>query len=325
MQIFKLEIDLEDDESGLTFNAIVDRPAHNKRLLTFSKKKEADLIQLSFNDEKRMVTGVAISANQLIERFDTSIGKYYVFFPPKEVEKMVLKLSRKQLLSSVNLMHDEKQVVHGITFVEGYFVTENKRPPVEENVQDGSYVMTYYVEDDVLYKKLKSGKFVGYSVEGLFREIEVKSINNQKSNKMKKNDLFKKIFGKQKFAEVETTDGQVIVYEGQLEVGTAVFLQTEEGEVVAPEGSHTLTDGRTIVVDGNGVVAEIIEAEAEAEFSADDVVEVLAALKADNDSLRSEINEIKERFERFEKSQGVNKDKFAKKGSNEPLWRKAAK
>lgn len=325
MKIFKLEIDLED-ESGLTFNALVDRPAHNKRLLTFGKQKE--LVKLSFNDEKRMVTGVAISANQLIERFDRTLGQYYVFFSPKEIEKMVLKLSRLNKLSSVNLMHNENNVVKGISFVEGYFVTDKKRPPIDdENVQNGSYVMTYYVENEQIYNDLKNGKFVGYSVEGLFREVPININNNKKNEKMKKKNLFKKVFGTQKFAEVTTVDGNVLSYEGELEVGTAVFIDTEEGQVVAPEGSYVLEDGRTVVVDANGLVAEIIAAEGgEEEFTADEVVEVMAKLNDKIEKLAKENADLKARFENFEKSQADKKEKFKKtENSDVPLWRKAVK
>ena len=199
MEVFKLIVDLDDD-TGLTFNALVDRPAHNKSLIAFDKEGSKKLMH--FNDSKRMITGVAISANQLIFRSDPNLGNYYVYFEPTEVEKMVRKMSRQQLLSSVNLMHDSKKVVKGITFMEGYFVSDSKRPLNDsENVQNGSYVMTYYVEDEGLYNEIKGGRYVGYSVEGIFDQIpmQIKKSNiNQKSNKMKKVSLSKLIFGKEK-------------------------------------------------------------------------------------------------------------------------------
>jgi len=324
MNIYRLEIDLED-ESGLTFNALVDRPAHNKRLLTFSKQKETELTHMFFNDEKRMVTGVAISANQLIERFSKETGKYFVFFPPKEIEKMVLKLSREKLLSSVNLMHNSRAVVQGITFVEGYFVSDTKRPAIDnENVQNGSYVMTYYIEDEALYKELKNGKFVGYSVEGLFREVQININKNQKTNKMKKSNLFKKVFGVQKFAEVTTTDGTVLTYDGELEVGTAMFIKTDEEQLVASEGSYELEDGTTIVVDANGLVAEIVTASEEEMDTIEDVAEVMATLNTKIESQAKEISALKKDFEKFQKGLAPEKKKF-NKTSDQPLWLKATK
>lgn len=306
MQIFKLLIDLED-ESGLTFNALVDRPAHNKKLLAFDEKQP---VYMAFNDEKRMVTGVAISANQLIARFDKDLGNYYVYFEPKEIEKMVLKLSRKQLLSSVNLMHNDKAIVKGITFIEGYFVTDKKRPPIDDdNVQNGSYVMTYYVEDEALYNEIKNGKYAGYSVEGLFEQVPI-NVKSKPNIKMKKSNLFKEIFGKtQKFAEVVTVDGVMLSYEGELEAGTPVFVISEDGEqMAAPEGNHMLEDGRTVVVDANGVIAEVMAAEEEEALSENDVIAVLKELNSKIDAQASKISELEQNFEAFQKA-GVPNDK----------------
>lgn len=320
MQVFKLLIDLDDD-SGLTFNALVDRPAHNKKLIAFDKDK--DRVSLSFNDEKRMVTGVAISANQLIQRFDSSMGMYYVYFEPKEIEKMVLKLSRQKLLSSVNLMHDNKKVVNGITFVEGYFVSNNKRPPIDtDNTQNGSYVMTYYVEDEVLYNEIKKGKYVGYSVEGLFEQVPI-NVKSKSNNKMKKSNLFKTVFGKsEKFAEVVTVDGVVLSYEGELIVGTPVMVTAEdESSMAAPEGSYTLEDGKTIVVDANGLVTEVIEAE---EFGVDEVVDVMKELNSKIEKQDRKIAEIEQNFEAFQQSLTPNsRQKFKKVNGTD--WRDIAR
>jgi hypothetical protein len=316
MQVFKLIIDLEDD-TGLTFNALVDRPAHNKSLLAFDKEQKREL---HFNDSKRMITGVAISANQLIYRFDHDLGDYYVYFEPKEVEKMVLKMSREQLLSSVNLMHDSSKVVNGITFIEGYFVSDTKRPPNDsENVQNGSYVMTYYVENEALYNEIKSGKYVGFSVEGIFDQIPVKiKSNNKNQNQMKKKNLFALVFGKdeQTFAEATTQDGVVLTYEGDLAVGTAVFVMDADGnQVSAPEGNHMLEDGRTIVLDANGIVTEVIEVSEEGEEMPEDVTlaEVVNVMKTLNENFEAYKKEIEEKFETLAKNEVPAKKKFSRK------------
>ena len=64
--------------------------------------------------------------------------------------------------------------------------------------------------------------------------------------------------GNQSFGEVTLADGTILSFEGdELAEGVAVFV----GEAPAPEGTHALEDGRSIVVDANGVVSEIMEAE----------------------------------------------------------------
>lgn len=314
MDVYKLIVDLDDD-TGLTFNALVDRPAHSKSLLAFNKDEPTKMF---FNDSKRMITGVAISANQLIYRNDPQLGAYYVYFEPKEVEKMVLKMSRQQLLSSVNLMHDSKQVVKGITFIEGYFVSDNKRPVNDdENVQNGSYVMTYFVEDEALYNQIRAGKYVGFSVEGIFDQIpmQIKKSNiNKKPSKMKKqSSLAKLIFGKEKFAEVTTADGVMLSYEGELAVGTAVFVMDEEGNAVtAPEGTHVLEDGTSLVVDASGIVTEIIEAEAAPEdVELSEVIEVLQELSRAQKALEAKFDKFTKEsvpaVKKFKRTEGASK------------------
>jgi hypothetical protein len=72
------------------------------------------------------------------------------------------------------------------------------------------------------------------------------------------------------FAEVTTADGETVLsYEGEIAEGVAMFITTEEGEQVpAPEGSYELggdMEGTTITLDADGIVVEVVSAEAEAE------------------------------------------------------------
>ena len=309
MKVFKLIVNL-DDETGLTFNALVAAPAHNKSVMAFSESKKS---YLSFNDNKQMITGIAISANQLIERNSPELGKYFVYFEPKEVEKMILKMSRQKLLSSVNLMHDDSQVVSGITFIEGYFIDDTKKLPKgldDKNVQKGSYAMTYYVEDVNLYNEIKLGKYAGYSIEGIFVQIPININNNKNKNEMKKSFL-KKIFGEEKFAEVTTADGTVLSYEGELAVGTPMFTTNEAGEqVAAPAGDVVMEDGTTITIDGDGVVSAITPAEEMSEeITGEDVV---AALQKMAKQIKESNSATNKRMDDFEKSFAGKNQKFDK-------------
>lgn len=60
-----------------------------------------------------------------------------------------------------------------------------------------------------------------------------------------------------------TDSGANIQWEGDLEVGKAIFVVTEEGSVPAPSGEHILSDGTKLILDENGVVSEIVPAVAE--------------------------------------------------------------
>jgi hypothetical protein len=76
-----------------------------------------------------------------------------------------------------------------------------------------------------------------------------------------------------KFAEVALEDGTIITWDGELAVGTAIFVNDGENNVPAPEGTHKLTgefEGKSIVLDAEGMVIEIIDETATAEMSGDE-------------------------------------------------------
>lgn len=103
------------------------------------------------------------------------------------------------------------------------------------------------------------------------------------------------------------TDKGELLYEGELAVGTEVFVATEEGNAPAEDGDYLLEDGKTLKV-AEGKVAEIVEAapaeevteepteEAMAEETPETPVEEseeVAALKAEIERLQEEIKELK--------------------------------
>ena len=136
------------------------------------------------------------------------------------------------------------------------------------------------------------------------------------------------------FGEGVLMDGTAIAYEGDLAVGTQVFVVADGEQIPAPEGTHALGgefEGVSIVTDASGVVVEIIDeraapAAASSEetpettaesMSAEQVEaivlakmegfskaieglgEMLHAIASENESLRTEMSAMKTEFEAF--------------------------
>lgn len=148
------------------------------------------------------------------------------------------------------------------------------------------------------------------------------------------------------FNDAVLEDGTQISYEGELVVGTAVFVVTETEEVPAPEGTHALggeLTGVSIVVDANGIITEVIDTRAEASgdepvaaseeeapatieqsMSTEDVESIVNAklesfsaifegltdmiktIASENDSLRNEVTGLKGEFESFKSAPSNN-------------------
>jgi predicted transcriptional regulator len=58
--------------------------------------------------------------------------------------------------------------------------------------------------------------------------------------------------------EAMLVDGTIISWEGELAVGTAIFVQTGEGLIPAPDATHEVEGGLLVSTEG-GIVTEIVE------------------------------------------------------------------
>jgi hypothetical protein len=91
------------------------------------------------------------------------------------------------------------------------------------------------------------------------------------NNVTKVMDLLKDIkssFSKKfdKFAQAVLSDGTIIEWDGDLEIGVSVFVVSGEERIPAPEGTHQLTgdyEGISINTDSEGIVTEVISEVAE--------------------------------------------------------------
>ena len=89
-------------------------------------------------------------------------------------------------------------------------------------------------------------------------------------------------------ATATLVDGTIVEWEGELAVGTAIFVQTGEGLIPAPDAVHEVEGGLLVTTEG-GVVTEIVEPTAEVE------IEVEAEVAAEFASLES-FNELANKF-----------------------------
>ncbi len=169
--IYYIEItDDLTDESGLKFMSIVDNPAIQMNYLKFAE-------QLKFiADEKQIVTGPAIVVDMPIYRKLANGQECYTVFDRVNTERMVKKWALTQKYNAVNTDHETP--INSMFLFESYLIDRERgiNPPKEfSDVPDGSWFLSYYVQDPELWAKIKGGEFNGFSVEimsGLTKESE---------------------------------------------------------------------------------------------------------------------------------------------------------
>lgn len=90
----------------------------------------------------------------------------------------------------------------------------------------------------------------------------------------------KEVLKKYQFEKLQLTDGTEIETDTErLEVGSMVLVTTPDGQMAAPQGDHTLSDGRTIVTDDSGKVLEIKESDAPVAEELNEVAEAVGEVR----------------------------------------------
>jgi len=68
-------------------------------------------------------------------------------------------------------MHDAEDIANGVYMVESMIVDKERgvnAPQAFKDVEDGSWILSYYVESPEIREKITKGEYKGFSVEGLF-------------------------------------------------------------------------------------------------------------------------------------------------------------
>ncbi|MBN8859352.1 MAG: hypothetical protein J0H29_13245 [Sphingobacteriales bacterium] len=178
LPVYKMRI--ESDDEGLSAVALVSLPAIERNFVSFSANKPVKF-QIN-NEEKRIVTGALLLADTPVYRNDEN-GEYYVIIEKDEVFKTAQKYFKDGLQASVNEEHGNN-FFKGVTLFESFIVDSNRGinapdPELYGTIKDGSWVGSFFVENDEVWNEIKQGTFKGFSVEGFFSFKEI-SLNKEK-------------------------------------------------------------------------------------------------------------------------------------------------
>ena len=166
LPIYRLDINEFDEETGIDFVALVESPAVERDFQAFNTTQRF-AIQ---DEEKRIVSGVAMIADMPIYRRDAIRGEYYVVFDKESIFKIAKKWARSNKYDSVN-EHHETPIQEGVSLFESYLVDRERGvmpPKGYEDVADGSWFVSYLIDNEDVWHRVKSGEFKGFSVEGVF-------------------------------------------------------------------------------------------------------------------------------------------------------------
>ena len=172
----------------------------NKRGATQGFSSDLSFIQMSIDEEQRLITGPAAIPNKFIIRAPqpgVSNQPYYVFFSEETIKKIAFKYLKDQNNSNTNIEHTPINL-DGVYLVESWIVKNpdnDKSNEFGKKYAPGTWMVTMKVENDVVWRSIKEKKIKGFSIEGYFteslyfnKEDEQLSLINNILNQVKNDD-----------------------------------------------------------------------------------------------------------------------------------------
>ena len=123
------------------------------------------------NEDKHIISGPLMLADELIYRNNKKFGEHYVKFSAETIKDIAIKFAKKGYQQNVNLMHSSDMKLDGFIMFESFIVDKERGIlPMQgfEDAKDGSWFGSFYVENPQAWELIKDGKVKGFSVEGFF-------------------------------------------------------------------------------------------------------------------------------------------------------------
>lgn len=167
MDIYEMILD-DEDLLGVFAYSLVSSPANKAPIFLLSEEEkvvevEKPTIHLS-SDEKRIITGILLQPNQVIER-NRDGEKFGIVFREEQIENLMVHFAKNNRHNFINIEHDGGYL-DGLTTFESWKVGKNdKIHQFRPETPEGSWAVSLKVEQDEVWQLAKEGKIKGFSVE----------------------------------------------------------------------------------------------------------------------------------------------------------------
>jgi len=167
LDTIELLIDEENDKPGVFAISLVDAPAIESNFVALNKHR----VDLKIVDEeKRIVLGLALIPEKKIFRKNGDY-EYNITFS-KETVRKASELYLANLRSN-NTTVDHKMLVDGVSLSESWIVENPKMDKTTLygiEAVEGSWAIAMKVNNDGVWADVKDGRYLGFSIEGIFDE-----------------------------------------------------------------------------------------------------------------------------------------------------------
>ena len=160
---YSLNID-DSENTGCFKISLVDFPAVETSFLCFNAEPEKFNFKVT-DDEKHIVTGIALRCNVPIYRVSPDGTEYYVLFTKDTVEHIMQKFAKDNNGFNISIQHELD--VKDCYVVESYLINKERGivPQEFSDIEDGSWVVSVKIENPKVWQYIKEGNCSGFSIE----------------------------------------------------------------------------------------------------------------------------------------------------------------
>ena len=160
---YSLNID-DSENTGCFKISLVDFPAVETSFLCFDKEPEKFNFRVT-DDEKHIVTGIALRCNVPIYRVAPDGTEYYILFTKDTVEHIMQKFAKDNNAFNISIQHELD--VKDCYVVESYLINKERGivPQEFSDIEDGSWVVSVKIENPKVWQYIKEGNCSGFSIE----------------------------------------------------------------------------------------------------------------------------------------------------------------
>jgi len=144
----------------------------------------------AYDEDKKILIGAAMVPNRMIHRYDELGNLYYVYFSKESIAKMAKKFLKEQRTDDTSIEHNGIKLGKDKVFISESWISEDpiydKSHKYGFSLPEGTWFVSMKVNDDKVWKLIKSKTLNGFSVEGLFAEKSVFSKEDKQINQITK-------------------------------------------------------------------------------------------------------------------------------------------
>lgn len=232
-------VNFTEDDEQIEFISLVHDPAIEITWKAFSKELEVESnnrFKQFGSEEEQKLAGYLMVPDKLIFRRDPEIGEYNVLFTKEVIQKMADRFNRDARNNNINFEHQKDSKIDGAYVTENWIV-DGEADKVEKygfEKIDGGWFGVVKIENKDIWKEVKDGKVLGFSIEGI---MGITKQNKQTMNKEIKFEM-----------ELPLADGTSIHIDAEaLTLGANVFTDIEK-TIVAEDGEYITPDSIAITI-----------------------------------------------------------------------------